>query len=68
MPDFGQLLTATPAADLTMNVAKSGKLIIVNLASTPLDKIAYMKINGLCEEVGEENGNQGTTIYFEKDH
>lgn len=26
-------------------------MVIVNLQSTPLDKIAFMRINGLCEDV-----------------
>lgn len=48
---MGSSLTVTPAADIPKEVGKRGKLIIVNLQSTPLDKLAYMKINGLCDDV-----------------
>ena len=48
---MGSSLTVTPAADIPKEVSKKGRLIIVNLQSTPLDKIAYMRINGMCEDV-----------------
>ena len=48
---MGSSLTVTPAADIPKDVAKKGRLIIVNLQSTPLDKIAYMRINGMCDDV-----------------
>jgi hypothetical protein len=48
---MGSSLTVTPAADIPKDVSKKGKLIIVNLQSTPLDKYAYMRINGLCDDV-----------------
>lgn len=48
---MGSSLTVTPAAHVPRDVAKSGKLIIINLQSTPLDKIAYLRINGLCDDV-----------------
>lgn len=48
---MGSSLTVTPAADIPKLVGKNGKLIIVNLQSTPLDKQAYMRINGLCDDV-----------------
>lgn len=48
---MGSSLTVTPAADIPKSVSKRGRLIIINLQATPLDKIAYMRINGLCEDV-----------------
>ena len=48
---MGSSLTVTPAADIPKDVSKRGKLIIVNLQATPLDKYAYMRINGLCDDV-----------------
>lgn len=48
---MGSSLTVTPAADVPKEVSKKGRLIIVNLQATPLDKYAYMKINGLCDDV-----------------
>ena len=48
---MGSSLTVTPAADVPLEVSKKGRLIIVNLQNTPLDKYAYMKINGLCDDV-----------------
>ena len=48
---MGSSLTVTPAADIPKDVAKKGRLIIVNLQSTPLDKLAYMRINGMCDDV-----------------
>ena len=48
---MGSSLTVTPAAHIPKEVSKKGRLIIVNLQSTPLDKFAYMRINGLCDDV-----------------
>jgi NAD-dependent SIR2 family protein deacetylase len=48
---MGSSLTVTPAADIPKLVSKKGKLIIVNLQATPLDKYAYLRINGLCDDV-----------------
>ena len=48
---MGSSLTVTPAADIPKDVSKKGRLIIINLQSTPLDKFAFMRINGLCEDV-----------------
>lgn len=37
---------------MPLEVAKSGKkLVVVNLQSTPLDKVAALRINGDCEKV-----------------
>ena len=50
---LGSSLTVVPAADIPKKVAckKGGKLVIVNLQSTPLDMFASLRINGLCEDV-----------------
>lgn len=48
---MGSSLTVTPAAHIPKEVSKKGKLIIVNLQATPLDKYAYLRINGLCDDV-----------------
>ena len=48
---MGSSLTVTPAADVPKEVSKKGKLIIINLQTTPLDKYAYLRINGLCDDV-----------------
>jgi len=48
---MGSSLTVTPAADIPKEVGKKGRLVIVNLQSTPLDKFAYLRINGLCDDV-----------------
>lgn len=48
---MGSSLTVTPAADIPKNVAKNGKLIIVNLQKTPLDKYAFLRINALTDDV-----------------
>jgi NAD-dependent SIR2 family protein deacetylase len=48
---MGSSLTVTPAANVPKEVSNNGRLIIINLQSTPLDKYAYMKINGMCDDV-----------------
>jgi NAD-dependent SIR2 family protein deacetylase len=48
---MGSSLTVTPAADIPKHVGKNGKLVIVNLQSTPLDKYAFLRINALCDDV-----------------
>jgi mono-ADP-ribosyltransferase sirtuin 6 len=48
---MGSSLTVTPAANIPKEVGKRGKLVIVNLQATPLDKFAYLRINGLCDNV-----------------
>lgn len=48
---MGSSLTVTPAADIPKMVGKKHKLVIINLQKTPLDGYAYLKINGLCDDV-----------------
>lgn len=48
---MGSSLTVTPAADIPKHVGKNGKLVIVNLQKTPLDKHAFLRINALCDDV-----------------
>lgn len=48
---MGSSLTVTPAADIPKHVGKNGKLVIVNLQKTPLDKYAFLRINALCDDV-----------------
>jgi hypothetical protein len=48
---MGSSLTVTPAADIPKQVANKGRLVIVNLQTTPLDKFAFLRINGLCDDV-----------------
>ena len=47
---MGSSLTVTPAADIPSKTAKKkgGKLVIINLQSTPLDYSASLRINGTC--------------------
>lgn len=47
---MGSSLTVTPAADMPKDVGKHGKLIIVNLQKTPLDKYAFLRVNALCDD------------------
>ena len=47
---MGSSLTVTPAADIPKTVGKKGKLIIVNLQKTPLDKYAYIRVGALCDD------------------
>jgi len=47
---MGSSLTVTPAANMPETVgAKKRNLVIINLQSTPLDRVAILKINGLCD-------------------
>jgi len=49
---MGSSLRVFPAADLPESVAKRGKrLVVVNLQGTPLDDVAALRINGLCDDV-----------------
>lgn len=48
---MGSSLTVTPASHIPKEVSKKGKLIIVNLQNTPLDDLAFFKINALCDDV-----------------
>ncbi len=52
---LGSSLTVTPAADFPKDVAlnkkRNGKLVIINLQSTPLDGVAHMRVNGKCDDV-----------------
>jgi len=48
---MGSSLTVTPAAHVVRDVSKKGKIVIINLQSTPYDKIAHLRINGMCEDV-----------------
>lgn len=47
---MGSSLTVTPAADMPKMVGETGKLVIVNLQKTPLDKYAYVRVNALCDD------------------
>lgn len=47
---MGSSLTVTPAADMPKLVGKQGKLIIVNLQNTALDKYAFMRVNAMCDD------------------
>ena len=48
---MGSSLTVNPAANIPREVSRKGKLVIVNLQATPLDKQACLRINGKCEDV-----------------
>lgn len=48
---LGSSLRVTPAADMPATTARKGKLVIINLQSTPLDGVAYMKINAMVDQV-----------------
>lgn len=49
---MGSSLRVTPAANMPETVgAKKRNLVIVNLQNTPLDKVACLKINALCDQV-----------------
>jgi len=49
---MGSSLRVTPAANLPEEVGERGKrLVIVNLQGTPLDNVAALRINGLCDDV-----------------
>lgn len=48
---LGSSLTVNPAAEIPHMVGKKGNLVIVNLQSTPLDKVASLRINAMCDDV-----------------
>lgn len=49
---LGSSLRVTPAADMPAETAKKGgKLVIVNLQKTPLDSVAALRINAMCDDV-----------------
>lgn len=49
---MGSSLTVTPAASMPKSTSKrGGKLVIVNLQKTPLDKYAALKIHAFCDTV-----------------
>lgn len=48
---MGSSLTVTPAANMPEEVGKNHNLVIVNLQKTPLDRVAKIKINALCDDV-----------------
>ena len=48
---MGSSLSVFPASNIPEDVSKKGRLVIVNLQSTPLDKFAFLRINGKCEDV-----------------
>mmetsp|Transcript_25748 Transcript_25748/g.60743 ORF Transcript_25748/g.60743 Transcript_25748/m.60743 type:complete len:427 (+) Transcript_25748:97-1377(+) len=50
---LGSSLTVTPSADMPEQVGdkKSGKLVIVNLQKTPLDRKASLVIHAKCDDV-----------------
>jgi len=50
----GSSLRVTPAAHIPRDVAAHGKLVIVNLQKTPLDHLAHLKINAMCDIVMEK--------------
>lgn len=47
---MGSSLTVTPAADVPKLVGQQGKLVIVNLQATPLDKYAFVRVNAMCDD------------------
>lgn len=44
-------MTVNPAAEIPRIVGNNGKLIIVNLQTTPLDEVATLRINAMCDDV-----------------
>lgn len=48
---MGSSLRVTPAADIPKDVGKHGRLVIVNLQKTPLDKRAALVIHAFCDTV-----------------
>lgn len=51
---LGSSLRVTPAAEMPATTAKLGKnLVIVNLQKTPLDSVATLRINAMCDNVME---------------
>lgn len=51
---MGSSLRVTPAAHIPEMVGKNGKLVIVNLQKTPLDKNAALVIHAFCDTVMEK--------------
>lgn len=47
---MGSSFYVKTAAEIPKEVGKRGKLIIVNLQKTPLDKFAFIRVNCLCDE------------------
>lgn len=48
---MGSSLTVSPANQIPEEVGTAGSLVIVNLQKTPLDKVARIKINAMCDDV-----------------
>ncbi|KAL4484948.1 hypothetical protein ABPG74_020125 [Tetrahymena malaccensis] len=49
---LGSSLRVTPAADMPATTAEKGqKLVIINLQKTPLDSVAALRINAMCDDV-----------------
>ena len=48
---MGSSLTVYPASMIPETVSNKGKLVIINLQATPLDKHAFLRINSKCEDV-----------------
>jgi hypothetical protein len=49
---MGSSLRVTPAADIPLSTAENGgKLVIVNLQKTPLDKHAALVIHAKCDDM-----------------
>lgn len=48
---MGSSLTVSPANDVPAEVGRKHNLVIVNLQKTPLDDLASIKINALCDDV-----------------
>lgn len=44
-------MTVNPAAEIPHIVGKNANLVIVNLQSTPLDGVAALRINAMCDDV-----------------
>ena len=50
---MGSSFYVQTAADIPLGVGKRGKLIIVNLQKTPLDKYAFVRVHALCDKFME---------------
>ncbi|CAG9329276.1 unnamed protein product [Blepharisma stoltei] len=51
---MGSSLRVTPAANIPELVGKQGRLVIVNLQKTPLDRKAQLVIHAMCDTVMEK--------------